>query len=285
MKTLVFLLCAALSVVAYGAEDHSLHQHAVKETGPLLPASTDAATGESVSDHVAPAPPTLSMDGMTDAQMNQLMEMNDNPLIAMVLVDRAEWTRMHGEDTQSWDVMARYGNDFDKIELKSEGEHSGASTDSSNELLWDRVVSRWWSMQAGVRHDTHEGPSRTWGAVGVHGLASYWFDVDASIYVGEEGRTALRITSEYELLLTQRWVMQPRIEVNAYTKQDPENEIGSGVSDAELGVRWRYEIRREFAPYVGLSWVRVFGRTATFAEEAGRDRSELQWLAGIRGWF
>jgi copper resistance protein B len=119
----------------------------------------------------------------------------------------------------------------------------------------------------------------------VHGLAAYWFDVDASVYVGDQGRTAFRISSEYELLLSQRWLVEPRVELNAYGEEDRENGIGSGISDGEFGVRLRYEIRREFAPYVGVTWKRRFGQTANLAEAVGADRSEVGWVVGIRGWL
>ncbi|HEU4602118.1 MAG TPA: copper resistance protein B [Steroidobacteraceae bacterium] len=225
------------------------------------------------------------MDAMSDADMNEMMEMNDNAAIGMLLVDQAESRFSDGEDALYWDVSAFYGNDFNKLVIKSEGEHQGSDTDSSNELLFNRIVSRWWSAQAGVRNDTGSGPSRTWAAFGMQGLAPYWFDVDATVYVGDGGRTALRLTSEYELLLTQRWILQPKLELNAYGQRDERKGLGSGLADAELGIRVRYEIRREFAPYVGVSWTRLFGGTATLAEQRGRDRSDIQWLAGLRVWF
>lgn len=151
--------------------------------------------------------------------------------------------------------------------------------------LWDRIVSRWWNLQAGVRHDFGEGPSRDWVAVGVQGLAPYFFDVEATAYLGDSGRTAARFSAEYDLLFTQRLVLQPQFEVNLYGKDDPANRIGSGLSNLELALRLRYEFRREFAPYVGLVWTRRFGNTADFARAAGEDASDVQFLAGLRVWF
>jgi copper resistance protein B len=293
MKHLPWLSSAMLLIhAANGAEDHSAHQH--HPTSESLPQEhapdehkqvSGGSEQESQAEHVAPPGPTLTMDGMSDTQMNELMEMNDNAAIGMLLVDQAEWRRSDGNDASNWDVSARYGTDFHKIELRTEGEHANSATDSSNELRWNEVVSRWWWMQAGIRHDTHDGPSRTWVGFGVHGLATNWFDVDANVYVGEQGRLALKLTSEYELLRTQRWILQPRLELNAYGARDRENVLGSGIADAELGFRLRYEIRREFGPYAGLAWRRLFGDTASLAERSGTDRSELEWLAGVRIWF
>jgi copper resistance protein B len=185
----------------------------------------------------------------------------------------------------AWDGRAWYGNDYDKLMLKSEGQRLDGEYEGDAELLWDRVVSRWWSLQVGVAHDFGEGPSRTWAAVGVQGLAPYWFEVEATLYVGEEGRTAANFSSEYEMFLTQRLVLQPKLELNLYGKDDVRNGIGSGLSDAELGLRLRYEIRREFAPYMGVLWSRLFGGTADLNRDRGGDDSEVQFVAGVRAWF
>lgn len=277
------LVCALLMAhFAYAAEENSAHlQH---DTPQLAPDAEDPAS-QSATEHVAPAPPTSTMDGMSDAEMNHIMQMNDNPTIGTVRIDRIEWSRVDRDDGLVWDIVGRYGTDFDKVAIKSEGERSDSVTHSKNELLWEHIVSRWWSLQTGIRYDSHEGPSRTWAAFGMHGLAAYWFDVDASVYIGDAGRTALRVASEYELLLTQRWILQPRLELNAYGKQDAENDLGAGVSDGELGLRLRYEIRRELAPYLGVSWTRRFGETAHFAQEAGIERDEVAYVLGLRAWF
>ena len=136
-----------------------------------------------------------------------------------------------------------------------------------------------------MRQDSGEGPDRTWAAFGVQGLAPYWFDTEATFYVGQRGRTAARVQFEYEELLTQRLVLQPKFEVNLYGKDDPQRGIGSGLSDAELGVRLRYEVRREFAPYIGVVWRQRFGRTADFARAQGEPADDLQFVVGVRLWF
>jgi copper resistance protein B len=119
----------------------------------------------------------------------------------------------------------------------------------------------------------------------LQGLAPYFFEIDAAVYVGEQGRTAARFSADYDMLITQRWVLQPEIELELYGKDDPANGLGSGLADAELGLRLRYEIRREFAPYIGIHWERKFGRTADLAREAREDLDEVSFVAGLRAWF
>ncbi len=122
-------------------------------------------------------------------------------------------------------------------------------------------------------------------AIGFKGLAPYFFDIDAAAFIGESGRVALRFEAEYELLITQRLILTPDIEINLYGQNDPEVGIGSGLSDIEAGLRLRYEIRRQFAPYIGVNWTRLFGNTADFARIAGEKSSETQLVIGLRAWF
>ena len=152
-------------------------------------------------------------------------------------------------------------------------------------MFWDHAFASFWDWQAGARHDSGLGAEREWAAFGVRGLAPYWFNVEATAYAGEEGRTAWRLRGEYEVLFTQRVILQPELEVNLYSKDDSRRAVGSGLSDAEFGLRLRYEIRREFAPYVGVVWQRHFGDAARFARLDGRDASDTQIVAGVRFWF
>ena len=184
-----------------------------------------------------------------------------------------------------WELGAWYGDDYSKVWFETEGERVHGEQEGRVELMWDRIISPWWSFQTGVRQDFGEGPSRTWLDIGVQGVAPYFFEVDAAIYIGEQGRTAARLSGEYDILLTQQLVLQPELELQLYGKDDPENGIGSGLSNVELGLRLRYEIRREFAPYFGVHWERSFGQTADFARAEDEDVSELVFVAGLRAWF
>ncbi len=225
------------------------------------------------------------MHDVSNEEMIELMQMEDNAPYSMWLLDQFEWREIEDENALVWDAQAWYGTDYNKAWLKTEGERVGGAYEGRAELLWDRLLTRWWHMQAGVRHDFGDGPSRTWAAFGVQGLAPYWFEVEATAYVGEGGRTAARLSAEYELLLTQRLILQPEIEFDLYGKDDPRNGIGSGLADSEVGLRLRYEIRREFAPYIGVVWSRSYGETADLARAAGRDEDDVQFVAGLRAWF
>ncbi|HEY6645316.1 copper resistance protein B [Povalibacter sp.] len=217
---------------------------------------------------------------MSAAQMAEIMAMDDAARFGMVSIDRLEWR--DGSDAIGWEGTAWYGGDYNKLVLKSEGEWiEDETTHTRTELLWDRVASRWWSVQAGLRHDSGDGPSRTWAALGAEGLAPYWIDMEATLYVGDAGRTAVRFEGSHDMRVTQRLILQPQLEFNAYGKDDIERGIGSGLSDLEAGLRLRYEIRREFAPYIGVHWKRLFGGTADLAS----DDSESEFVAGFKVWF
>ena len=214
------------------------------------------------------------------------MHMHGATYLGSVIIDQLEVFKGDGSSAQAIDMQAWYGGDLDKFWFKAEGERSDGRLGATRiEALWNHAYAPYWGAQVGVRHDVGEGPSRDWVAFGVQGLAPYWFEMEATAYVGESGRTALRLEAEYELLLTQRWVLQPDVELNFYGKDDPARGIGSGLSDLDVGLRLRYELTRKFAPYVGVVWSRSFGKTADFARSEGVGREETQVVAGVRLWF
>jgi copper resistance protein B len=267
------LCCALFLAGVANAQDHSSHVR------PSAPAD------ETAHRHVPPDPPTHAMRDMSEREMIELMDMDDEASFFMLKANAFEWRHGNGEDAFSWDIQGWYGNDYDKLLLKSEGNVIDSETDARTELLWDRVMSRWWNVQAGIRHDIRPGPSRTWAAFGIQGLAPYWFEVEATAYVGEEGRSAFRLAVDYELLLTQRLILEPEFELQAFGRDDRENLIGAGISSTGLALRLRYEILRELAPYIGVAWTRLHGNTSEIAKTAGTDTSDVQWLAGLRWWF
>lgn len=224
-------------------------------------------------------------DGVDHGDMTG-MDMPDDKPLGMLLIDRLEAFDARDANGTALDAQAWYGNDANKLWLKAEGERSGGRLQElRTEALWDRPIAAYLDTQLGVRHDFGVGPDRTWAAFGVQGLAPYWFEVQATVYVGQSGRTALRFDSEYELLLTQRLILQPRIEVNFYGRNDPQRHIGSGLSDAALGLRLRYEFTRQFAPYIGVEAERKFGKTADFAHAEGESAFDPRLVAGLRIWF
>jgi copper resistance protein B len=245
-----------------------------------------ATAGELENDHVPPDPPATELHDMSQGEMVRMMEMNDAGTLGKLLIDQFEWRQGDGTDGPAWDAQAWYGTDYNKLWFKTEGVRVGDVTeDARAELLWDRIFSRWWSLQAGARRDFGNGPPRDWLALGVAGLAPYFFSIEATAYVGDAGRTAARFSAQYELLFTQRLVLQPTLEVNAYGKDDAERHIGAGFSELQLGLRLRYEIRREFAPYVGVAWLRSLGKTAELVRDAGEEPSVLQIAVGVRFWL
>ena len=216
------------------------------------------------------------------------MHMLDDAPYGQVLLDQFEGYRSSsGESGIRFDAQAWYGTDLNKVWLKAEGGRAGGQLGETRaEVLYNRAFAPYFGWQAGVRHDFGGGgPGRNWGAVGVQGLAPYWFDVEATAYVGPSGRTAFRFKGEYDLRITQRLVLQPDLEFDIYGKSDPERDIGSGLAEADLGFRLRYEITRKFAPYIGVSWGRKFGNTADFARRSGEPVGESRIIAGIRLWF
>ncbi len=210
------------------------------------------------------------------------LHLGDEKVFASVVVDNLEAVRADGRTTGAYDLMARVGRDYDRLVIKAEGEVSGGKVqESRTEALWSHATSTFWDAQLGLRHDTGVGPSRSWMAVGLQGLAPYWFELDATAYVGNDGRTALRLNAEYELLITQKLVLQPRVEANFYGTSDPARDLGKGLSDVTAGLRLRYEFTRQFAPYVGVEWAGLFGETADLARAASEQTHDARVVAGV----
>jgi copper resistance protein B len=214
------------------------------------------------------------------------LRLADTHSFGSLLVDNLETVRSDGDSSTAYDLEAWYGRLYDHAVLKGEGDiDSGEIAEARSELLWGHAIATFWDTQLGVRYDSGDGPNRGWLAFGVQGLAPYWFDVEATGYLGEAGRTALRLNVSYELLLTQKLILQPRIEGNVYGKSDTGRGLGSGLSDLTAALRLRYEIRREFAPYLGVEWAGKFGDTQDLVRAAGEDANEMRFIAGLRFWF
>ncbi|HEV2680034.1 MAG TPA: copper resistance protein B [Rhodanobacter sp.] len=214
------------------------------------------------------------------------MDMLDNAPLAMLLINQLEALHSRGANGQRWEAQGWYGNDENKLWVRTEGTRSrGKLDDGDVEVLWSHSVAAYWNTQLGVRHDFGSGPSRDWAAFGVQGLAPYWFEVEATGYVGVSGRTAARLRADYEWLFTQRLILQPEFEVNLYGRNDPAHRIGRGISDTQLGLRLRYEIHRQLAPYIGVVWTQRYGATADYARQDRQPVVDRQFVAGVRFWF
>lgn len=212
----------------------------------------------------------------------------DKMIFTHILFDQLEG-RTTGPDSQfRWDGQAWTGTDMNRLWLKSEGfAGNGKVSDGDVEALYDRPIPhmRYFDAQAGVREDLDSGPRRTWGAVGVEGLLPDFYEFEPTFYFRDGGNVAGRVTALYNLLITNRLVAQPEVEVNFYNKDDPARGLGSGLSNLDTGVRLRYEFIRKFAPYVGFAYSRNFGNTAVFSRQKGEAVSDPSFVFGVRVWY
>ncbi|MFT8463780.1 copper resistance protein B [Acetobacter persici] len=185
-----------------------------------------------------------------------------------------------------WDGEAWFGSDYNKVWLKTEGTlERGRLHDGQHELLYSRAISPYFNLQGGVRTDLDDGPTRTWGAFGVQGLALYEFEVQATAYVSDRGRFGARVEGSYDFLLTNRLILQPQAEFNLYTKSDTGRQVGAGLSDVDAGLRLRYELWRKFAPYVAVTYSGYLTQARRIVRDQGGESGTLRFTLGIRSWF
>lgn len=264
---------AMKDIPATAAEDHSAHGATPASSGTTeqpkepIPPITDA-------DRAAAFPPGLGGHAVHDRAINY-----------MFLFDQLEW---QGADDggASLDYLSWIGGDRNRIWIRSEMESEQSRLENAFvDVLYGRPIARWWDVVAGVRQDFRPGPGRTWIGGGLQGVAPYWFEVEATAYVGEAGRTHARFKVEYELLLTNRLILQPIVEAELYGKSDPERALGAGLSTIETGMRMRYEFKREFGPYIGITWNRKMFGTADFARAEGAQAGSTRVAVGLRTWF
>lgn len=217
---------------------------------------------------------------------------HDNQVHAYLLTELLEYRHTESEGSLRWDIYGWVGGDYNRLWVKTEGSHAaygGVSGEADAELLYGRLVSPYWDFQIGVREEWRygRGPerSRASAVIGFQGLAPYWFDLEPSLFVSERGDVSARLTADYDLFLTQRLILQPRLETFVAVQKVEEFGIGPGINNVDLGLRLRYEITRKFAPYFGFSWKRELGETATLSRREGKDVDERSFVAGLRLWF
>jgi len=207
-----------------------------------------------------------------------------------LLFDRLEYAPGKNEDTLNYEFTGWYGGDYNRIWLKGEGEHvvdpsNGGGHLEQLDLLYGHLIAPFWDLQAGMSYELAYGPGpnrdRASAVLGLQGLAPYWFEVDANLRLSEDGDPSADLEAEYDWLFTQRLILQPRFETRYAFTEVKEFGVGRGLTNVKLGLRLRYEIEREFAPYIGVSWDRKLGDTADLAEDASR----LTGLVGVRMWF
>ncbi|GAN68816.1 copper resistance protein B [Acetobacter orleanensis] len=202
------------------------------------------------------------------------------------IMDELEGRYAPGGTDLRWDGEAWYGSDYNKVWLKTEGTlERGRLRDGDHELLYSRSISPYFNLQGGVRMDLDDGPTRTWGAFGVQGLALYEFEVQATAYVSDRGRFAARLEGSYDFLLTNRLILQPQAEFNFYTKSDTGRQVGAGLSDVDAGLRLRYELWRKFAPYVAVTYAGSLTQARRIVHDQGGESGTLRFTLGLRSWF
>lgn len=210
----------------------------------------------------------------------------DDPLITKVMIDQLEKRITDGEDPLVLEATVWIGKDLNKLVIKADVEQVNGETEELElQALYSRAIAPFWDFQIGVRQDQKPTPSREWLAIGFQGLAPYWFEIDTTLFIGDKDQVGLRFSAEYEWMLTQRWVLSPEVEFNFHSKSEQVRGIGAGLTDSQVGLRLRYEIRREFAPYIGINWNKKYGDTASFAKIDGEKASDAQFVVGIRSWF
>jgi len=257
------------------------------------PAATSSGTDLPAGNAPPPAAPTArAADAFYDpaamAAADRAMRAEHGGMrVSQVIFNLAERQIRTGRDGWRWDGEGWFGGDIHRLVVKTEGEATvGRSAEAAEvQALYARAVDPYWNLQAGVRQDLGRGPKRSYATIGVEGLAPYWFDVEGALFLSDRGDLLGRVEAWYDQRITQRLIAQPRVEVNVAAQDMPANGVGSGLSSAELGLRLRYEIRREFAPYVGVSWERRYGETARFARAKGGDSGGFAMVAGVRAWF
>lgn len=277
--------------------------HVMPSPGPVAAAAQNPHAGHGAAGEAAPdeevipqtPPPPPPNDHAADRDYDpavmataraQLRTEHGDVRYSKVIAKLAEYQARPGADGYRWDGQAAFGGDVNRLLFKSEGEGTRGEGVEAAELqaLYSRAVTPFFDLHAGVRQD-FKPRDRTYVTVGVEGLAPYWLDVEGAVFVSTKGEVLARAEGTYDLRLTQRLILQPRAELNFAAQDTRVTRTGSGLSSAELGLRLRYEIRREFAPYIGVSYDRRFGRTADYARAAGEDPKATSFVVGLRAWF
>lgn len=267
---------------ATSSDPHAGHQ---------MPAATPTGADLPVGDAPPPPPPNVAAaDAVYGASSmararKVLRGEHGGAQASQVMINLAEGSL--SSRTYQWEGEAWFGNDEHRLVIKSEGEGArGQGVEEAEvQALYSRPVGVYTDVQIGLRHDVRPGPSRTYATVGFETLTPYWVEASGALFLSEKGQVSARLEGSTDYRLTQRMVLQPRLELNFAAESDPRRGIGSGLSDAQFGLRLRYEIRREFAPYVGIVWSRKFGVTADFARTAGEHVKDVRAVAGLRAWF
>lgn len=280
--------------------DHSMHQQVAPDAPTAAPMDHSAHAGHAmptVSDSEVgnAAPPPVPTDHPADtfwdkrrmAQARADLAREGRFFGNALILDRLEYRPRNGKDGFAWQVMGWIGGDIDRLAVETEGDGAFGEPLETGEVraAWRHALDPWWNFELGVRQDFSSGPDRTYGVIGIEGLAPYWFEVGAHAFVSHKGDVHFRVEAEHDMRLAQRLILQPSVEIDAAAQDVPELGIGAGIEKIELGARLRYEFAREFAPYVGVHWERKLGETARLARLDGESPSQVSAVIGVRMWF
>lgn len=276
--------------------------HTMSTAKPDAPAAADPHAGHTMASPAAsdvigtaPAPPPPT-DHAADAVWGAAAVAPSRAALrsehggftgSMILFNLAEYQARSGGDGYRWEGEGWFGGDINRFVVKTEGEGDvrGPLEKAEVQALYSRAIGPWWNLQAGVRQDIRPEPQRTYATLGVEGLAPYWFKAAGALFLSTKGELRGRVEGFYDQRITQRLILQPRAEIEASAQSIPEIGVGAGLTDIEIGLRLRYEIVREFAPYIGVEWAGKIGETARFARAAGDRTDATSFVAGIRFWF
>ena len=211
----------------------------------------------------------------------------DDAIYWHVQAEQVEMRTGEGADTLAWEADGWIGNDDHRLAFKTKGENPiGKRLEKAEvQALYRRPISDFFDMNVGLRHNLRPDPDRTYAVLGIQGLAEQFIETDANLFVSETGDVSARLEAEVEWLLTQRLVLVPQAEADLSFSEDRKIHSGAGINTVELGLRLKYEMRREFAPYIGVHYERKFGATANFARDEGEDTSAVKFVTGLSFWF
>jgi copper resistance protein B len=296
---LTTIAAAMLSGAAVAQDPHAGHQMPEPDphAGHAMPMAGDDAgsvpTAATLPVGDAPPPPAIK-DNLADlhyptSAMNRARDIlngeHGGGRISKVMASILELTTSSGDEGYRWNIEARYGGDLDRLVFKTEGEAPGGEVESGEvQGLYARAIGRYTDFQAGVRYD-FEPDGVAYATVGIETLLPYWFQVEGALFLSERGDTLARLEGSYDFQLSQRVILEPRLEVTLAAQDVPKSHLGSGVSMAEFGLRLRYDIRREFSPYLGVNIEKRFGGTADIARASGEPVEDTSIVLGVRGWF
>lgn len=263
------------------ADPHAGHHGAASLAPPVAPAPPEALTGPT---HAADL--VFGEAAMAEARQNLVNE-HGNMRVSKLLIDQLEARIGKGRDGYFLNAQGWYGGDINKLWLKTEieGERGRKPEQAEVQALWSRAINPWFDVQTGIRFDANSGPNRTHLVLGIQGLAPYWWEVDGAVFLSSKGEVTARAEAEYDLRITQKLILQPRLEVDLSAQDIRELGIGSGLSAADLGLRLRYQVSQQFSPYVGLSYEQAFGDTRRFRRQESEPAGGLNLVMGLRLWF